>query len=544
MLQPGHVLNGTYCVEQLLGSGGMADVYLVRHTRLPRQFALKLMLSQVAAQPGVRERFRQEAEILARLRHNHIVGVTDWDTTPSGRPYLVMDYIEGETLATFLRRTGPLSATVALDICRQIGEGLSAAHSAGVVHRDLKPSNIFLDKNGGGPNFVKILDFGIAKVMHNGQPLTGLHTGLIGTPGYMSPEQVTGGAIDHRCDQFALAIILFEMLTGRLPFCGEDDTALAMLARIVHEPAPTLPLPGINAALQRALSKSPEDRFPSIDALMSALFFGGRTGHGLQLTPVPSPSTDGNGELSATAAAARRLRLRRIVPGMALGIALGAVAVLAAAGWMRSHPAAALQSATSPSRPLPPSSPPPGPPQSGPPQLNTAQSGPPQLNTAQSGPPQSGPPQSDAPQSGTLPPSTPPTETLRPNVPPPAPVGPGSGAAPPGTTLLTVDRSKRTYSISVSEDSRFVGFNAPPAPAGAPTWVSVRLIQFCLEQKLKDVPLVVPSEIVLERTNTLKVTSPRLPRRRQELELCLAQQYENIHARPPRSVTIRVRYAP
>lgn len=526
MLQPGHVLNGTYCVEQLLGAGGMADVYLVRHTRLPRQFALKLMLGQVANQPGVRERFRLEAEILAKLRHNHIVGVVDWDTTPGGRPYLVMEYIEGETLATFLRRTGPLSPAVAIDICRQIADGLSAAHSAGVVHRDLKPSNIFLDKNGGGPNHVKILDFGIAKLVRTDQPLTKLNTGLIGTPGYMSPEQVTGGIVDNRSDQFALALMLFEMLTGQSPFSGVDDTALAILARIVHEPAPRLPVPEIDAAVQRALSKSPEDRFPSIDAFMGALGAGGRSGFVPGPTPVPAPSSDGNGELSRNAQRSARLRLRRIVPGMALGVVLSVVTVLGFAGKLRRQPQAGLVPASTPSRAAAPSSP-------------TTLPGRPEPSSPV-------PPSPGAPPSPTRPaasaqagPSAPgrlPSELTAP-LPPVADVS-GQRAGFP-----VAEHSQRMLFVTVEEESRFVGFNAPPAPAGPPIWAISRIVQFCFEQKLKGVALPAGSEIVLERTNTLKVTSPRPSHRREELELCLAQQLDRSHYRTPRRVTVRVRYS-
>ncbi|HNN91959.1 MAG TPA: serine/threonine-protein kinase [Pseudomonadota bacterium] len=519
MLQPGQVVNGTYCVEQLLGSGGMADVYLVRHTRLPRQFALKLMLRSVASQAGVRERFRQEAEILAKLRHNHIVGVVDWDTSETGQPYLVMEYIEGETLANFLRRTGPLSPTVAIDICRQIGEGLSAAHAAGVIHRDLKPSNIFLDKNGGGPNFVKILDFGIAKVLSSGEPLTKLNTGLIGTPGYMSPEQVTGGVVDSRSDQFALGLILYEMLTARSAFCGVNDTALATLARIVQDPAPQLPQPGINATLQRALSKSPDERFPSINAFLSSLGGGLHTGYGQTLPPVSPPSSDGNGELSPNGYPPHRLRLRRILPATFLGVALAASAVTITTAWLRDSKRPARSAVTT------------QPGASNPPQAT----GPTQKQPQP--PPEPTQPtvaavKEKAPVNGPLSP----TANVAPNPASPEPRTAKAGPAPG-------DVGKRMFAISLVEDSRFLGFNVPPAPAGAPGWVTTRIIQFCLEQRLKGIVLPANSEIHLERTNTLKVTAPRQLSRRAELELCLEQQFEFAKVRPPRAASVRVRYA-
>jgi serine/threonine-protein kinase len=296
MFHPGQIIKDTYRVERRLGAGGMAEVYLVSHTRLPRQFALKLMLVDMDGRKDFLERFRREAEVLAKLRHPHIVDVNDWDFL-DGRPYLVMEYLEGETLDTFLHRTGPLSVPVALDICAQIGQALDATHAAGIVHRDLKPSNIFLDKNGNRPNFVKILDFGIAKMERvDTTPLTA-QSAIMGTPGYMAPEQALGhtGEIDHRTDQFALAAILYEMLAGHPAFYSPGDAVYSILARIVTEAVPPLPNEHMNRALQRALSKKAVDRFPSLQAFLVAL-----TGKDATLILLPQPyapqSTVGTGE--------------------------------------------------------------------------------------------------------------------------------------------------------------------------------------------------------------------------------------------------------
>ena len=139
MLQSGQVINGTYLVDHRLGFGGMADVFLVTHARIPRQFALKLLRVEIGEQRDFLDRFRREAEILASIRSAHIVDVIDWDYTYDGQPFIAMEYLEGETLAALLHRTGALPVATALDIFAQIGEGLCAAHAAGVVHRDLKP---------------------------------------------------------------------------------------------------------------------------------------------------------------------------------------------------------------------------------------------------------------------------------------------------------------------------------------------------------------------------------------------------------------------
>lgn len=295
MLQPGHLFKDTYRVEKLLGAGGMAEVYLVAHTRLPRHFALKLMHIEGSDRRDFLDRFRQEAEILARLRHPHIVDVIDWDYTPEGKPYLVMEFLEGETLDSFIHRASPLSVPVALNICSQIGEALEAAHTAGVVHRDLKPSNIFLDKHGNKPNFVKVLDFGIAKVARIEEtPLTS-RSAIMGTPGYMAPEQAMGKVdlIDARADQFALAAILYEMVAGKPAFYEPGETIYAILTRIIEE----MPLPlqnlQINRAVMRALAKMPEDRFPTLKEFLAAT---GSTSHTVFGMPPPPPSTLGRGE--------------------------------------------------------------------------------------------------------------------------------------------------------------------------------------------------------------------------------------------------------
>jgi serine/threonine protein kinase len=281
-LEAGRVINETYRVERLLGAGGMAEVYKVVHTRLPKHFALKLMKLDGGQRKEFLARFRREADILGSLNHAHIVEVNDWNQLPDGSPYLVMELLEGEDLESFLKRTGQLTPAVTLHICKQIGDALHAAHLAGVVHRDLKPGNVFLSNNGPFPNYVKVLDFGVAKIFDGeNTPLTANAT-LMGTPAYMAPEQALGrvAEIDLRTDQFALASMAYEMLAGKPAFYREGDSVYTILERIVQGETPALPdhVPDpIKSAITRALCKNKEGRFPSMTEFLAALGATGET---------------------------------------------------------------------------------------------------------------------------------------------------------------------------------------------------------------------------------------------------------------------------
>ncbi len=272
---PGQLLNETYRIDRLLGRGGMASVYVVEHVRLPRRFAVKMLAGDWTHDPAVLRRFRREAEILASLQHPHIVSVIDWNEF-HGHPYLVMELLEGEDLAAHLQRLGgPMDVPTAVGISIQVAEALATSHAAGVIHRDLKPSNIFLCRGGPFPNCVKVLDFGIA-ALRFGQSLP-VTTGnlLLGTPAYMAPEQAQGRTelVDERADQFSLALILYEMLSGQSAFFRQGDPAFTTLYRVVHEDPPLLT--SISAEfqqiLQRALHKDPGQRFPSVQAFIRAL---------------------------------------------------------------------------------------------------------------------------------------------------------------------------------------------------------------------------------------------------------------------------------
>lgn len=272
MLAIGDILNDTFRIERLIGQGGTACVYEVSHARVPRRFALKVITGQSFNDPGFMLRFRQEADILAALDHPHLVNVLDWNRSNQGLPYLIMELLNGEDLSKFLARTGALSPSVAMAIFVQIADALKAVHAAGIVHRDLKPGNIFLCKNGPFPNFVKVLDFGIAKNERSAGPMQTDRSAVMGTPAYMSPEQTRGGMeeVDARTDQFALAAILYEMLAGHPAFYRPGDDAVSTLIRVLTEEPPPLPFPNLERAIRRAISKDKEARFPSLSKFVEA----------------------------------------------------------------------------------------------------------------------------------------------------------------------------------------------------------------------------------------------------------------------------------
>ncbi|HTA19332.1 MAG TPA: serine/threonine-protein kinase, partial [Polyangia bacterium] len=274
-LQPGQKIAGRYTIEREIGRGGMGAVYEGVHLRLNRRVAVKLMARELATNTEALARFRREAEVTSQLGHPHIVQVFDFGEAPSGEPYLVMEFLEGEDLEGRLRRAGRLSAGTAAHIIKQIASALAATHGKGIVHRDLKPANVFVLAVEGETDFVKVVDFGISKVKAATTRLTAA-AAVMGTPNYMSPEQAAGRVdeIDGATDQWALACIAYELLAGRPPFVG--DNIASLLYQVVHEaPSPlaahALGLPaGVDAVLTRALAKKPGERFESVAAFSRA----------------------------------------------------------------------------------------------------------------------------------------------------------------------------------------------------------------------------------------------------------------------------------
>ena len=270
----GLVLHETYRLERLLGSGGMGAVYEASHTRLPRRFAVKLMFAALRTKPSAMERFFREATYTSQLRHPNIVKVMDYNHTDMGEPYMVMELLRGENLRTRLRRVAQLSLDQASSVLVQATSALEAAHAKGIVHRDLKPANIFLCQGGEDRELVKIVDFGIAKILGSGQQLTRTDS-VIGTPWYLSPERIIGDKErEGPCsDIFSMGAIMYEMISGDAPFEGQPHEALF---HIVYNPHPPLRdrCPGLPQrvceAIDRAMCKEPGDRFPSMQEFCSA----------------------------------------------------------------------------------------------------------------------------------------------------------------------------------------------------------------------------------------------------------------------------------
>ncbi|TDU05157.1 serine/threonine protein kinase [Streptomyces sp. 846.5] len=267
--------HGRYLLRDLLGQGGMATVHLADDTVLDRPVAVKSMLGNMSAEPSFRERFRREAQAVARLNHPNIVSVFDSgeDVNEDGAhaPFIVMEYIEGGSLSSVLRDDiaahGAMPTDKALKITGDVLAALGASHEQGLVHRDIKPANVMLTRR----NTVKVMDFGIARAMQSG--VTSMtQTGMVvGTPQYLSPEQALGKAVDARSDLYSVGCLLFELLTGRLPF--ESDTALGMAYQHVQDtpPAPSsfnaAVTPAVDALVARALRKDPGHRFQSADEM-------------------------------------------------------------------------------------------------------------------------------------------------------------------------------------------------------------------------------------------------------------------------------------
>jgi serine/threonine-protein kinase len=274
----GSVIAGTYTIEALIGRGGMGAVFLASHARLPgKKVAIKLLHAEIS-DDEVLARFKREAQIASMLGHPNIVGVENFDVMPDGTPYLVLEYLEGETLAHRLK-AGPLQVEAAMSIVRQIGSALQAAHKAGIVHRDLKPQNIFLvptEFDGRVVEVAKVLDFGISK-MRGSQTVKTQDSALLGTPQYMAPEQATGqhANVDERTDIFALGAIVYEMLAGKPAFEGASIPEVVF--KVVYEqPVPLAKLaPGVPAAIatavHKALAKEQAERPQTVNAFVEAL---------------------------------------------------------------------------------------------------------------------------------------------------------------------------------------------------------------------------------------------------------------------------------
>ncbi|MGE0788318.1 MAG: protein kinase [Sandaracinaceae bacterium] len=275
MLHPGRRLAlGRYIVTELLGSGGMAEVYAAEHSVLRKPVAIKLLRHEYAELPEFRERFLREGLAASRIRHPHIVDVTD-ACSDEELVFLVMELLEGHTLGYAIGNAGYLPLQRAVDLMLPVISALGAAHRHGIIHRDLKPENIFLAKDGRGQTVPKVLDFGVSKLAKADDRRLTAASAVLGTPHYMSPEQARGELeVDGASDQYSLAIVLFEAVTGQLPY--EADTALKLIHLVSTE---TVPLPSsvdpaladLDGVIERATRREAGERYPSMEAFGAAL---------------------------------------------------------------------------------------------------------------------------------------------------------------------------------------------------------------------------------------------------------------------------------
>ncbi|HTP28557.1 MAG TPA: protein kinase [Anaeromyxobacteraceae bacterium] len=273
----GQILNDTYLIEERIGSGGMGDVYRATHQKLQSPVALKVVRRELLADPAMIQRFEHEARAASRLRHPNVVSVTDLGWSENGTLFMVMEYVRGKSLARVIADDAPLSAGRAIHIGAQILAALSVAHANNILHRDLKPENIMIELRDDAIDSVKVLDFGIAKLLARDEGSSTLtQAGLVcGTPGYMSPEQLQGGDLDARSDLFSAGVVLYEMLTRRLPHV---QAPLEMLHRHLCEPFPPLRTrigqsipPLLERAVMQALSAARGARPASAAAMREQL---------------------------------------------------------------------------------------------------------------------------------------------------------------------------------------------------------------------------------------------------------------------------------
>jgi len=274
---PGDVLGGKYRVERVIGSGGMGVVLAAHHLQLDERVALKLLRPEAVSDADAVARFVREARAAVKIKSEHVARVTDVGQLDGGVPYMVMEYLEGRDLATWLEESGPLSPEQVVEFVLQACEAMAEAHGLGVVHRDLKPSNLFCIRRADGRASVKVLDFGISKLSGpRADPRVTRTDTVVGSPAYMSPEQMQASRkIDARTDIWSLGVVLYQLLSGRLPFEGEAATDLAIKIATSTPPplrslAPEVPA-GLEQVVLRCLEKDRAHRFQNVGELARAL---------------------------------------------------------------------------------------------------------------------------------------------------------------------------------------------------------------------------------------------------------------------------------
>lgn len=360
----GSIIADRYHVLKKLGEGGMGAVYLAEHVKMGRKSAVKVMNPGMANDPDAISRFNREAANASRINHPNVCAVYDFGETPDGMIYLAMEFIEGKSLTAIIHEAGALPPVRAAEITRQASEALAVAHDMGIVHRDLKPDNIMLATGRDGSDVVKVVDFGIAKAANSeAQKVT--KTGLVvGTPEYMSPEQLAGDKLDGRSDTYSLALVAFNMLTGRLPFPA-NTVQESMIMRLTDSPRPLSEMkpevawsPEIQAVMDRALARDVAGRYQSasefgrelvraVEVMGAAASEGGATA--VMSPPVPAPAIPktsvhtpgpvpptriGSATPSAPPAAVRSRSRMPVIAGVAAALVLGGGGL-----WMALKPA-------------------------------------------------------------------------------------------------------------------------------------------------------------------------------------------------------------